>query len=232
MNNAIASITPAAIADVPSLRVMPRPATLEWRRLHAVAKAALLVCSDDTTRANLNSVLFRMRDKRLTVCATDGHRLLKMDIELQSIVDECEFLISRSDLQQWAKIVPPKNPKKSRLPEVEICVYCEPGRVSFVSAGCHHSFAPVPDTLFPPYNEVIPAGAVATEADGLRKVPVATAFAAQYLIDLGSVAKLIGRARINYMVKLEVAKKDLEPTRCDIEGDGMSSIYVLMPMRF
>ena len=215
--------------NAPALQVVPRPATLSWAKFNSALKAALIVCSDDETLPNLNSLLIKSDGASLIIVSTDGHRLVKMTLRA-CLCDPFEFMLSRKDARQLALVVPPRRTKRDRGPEPEMSVNFYHGRAFFVSDACHYPYVPVTDRMFPPYEEVIPAPATAGD-DGTRQIASAVGFAAEYLRDLGTIGKLVGLRNGASPIKIELAKHPLDPMRAEIVGDDIETIYVLMPIR-
>lgn len=223
---------------------MSKTVTLDWSSFRNAVKAAIIVCSDGDSQISLESILFEVSSGKLRIVATDGHRMLQ--IEMIANTDDSElfsFLLNRTDMIAWVKIAPPKKGIDS---SVEITVTSERAKGEPGFNGHTYDFVPdvisiktpvatcelkTVDAQFPPCDQVIPVRAVADLPEGKRAMPLVCGFNAGYLADLGAIAKLVGDNK--QAATIELPTEELGPIRFDIQNSKqqIASIYVLMTMR-
>lgn len=140
-------------------------------------KALLICAAKKDIRYYLNGVYFESSDNGLIAVATDGHRLLAINLPNET-VEGVKALIPRALIEAAIK---------TKAPIVEISI--EGQQVTLTSAGQSTSGA-ISEGVFPDYRRVIPA-----TASGERTAD----FNYEYLVDFDKVAKLLcgGLARVS-----------------------------------
>lgn len=228
-SKAAKTTTKPALALVPAVeqpandRMYNRSVSINWVALRAAMKAALVVCSTDDSRLALNSILVEVSTTSIRLVATDGHRLIRIDVAGAESSGKFSVQLTRESAMAWVKLTPPKiEGYKVELAAAKVgSVECMAISSSFGSTVMSSV-----DAQFPPYDQVIPT------FDKSRKPAAAIAINAQYLGDIGAIGKQLTSDRTG-RVELRLGTSDLDPIRLDIENPvgGFEATYVVMPMR-
>lgn len=109
-------------------------------------KTVQYAASTEQTRYFLNGVYFELKDKKLNLVATDGRRLSKTDIAVNTQI-EAGIIVPVKALNILAKVVKPDMELKVIIDEKQVFFFCD--NISIVSN--------IIDGTFPNYHQVIPA---------------------------------------------------------------------------
>lgn len=132
------------LAATPSL---PKDwATVSARAVLDVLEAVSPAMADDTTRPHLSCVLLEIERLTMRGVATDGHRLHKREVSVQSDV-ELSLMLPPKAVAEVGRIA------KSAESTIEIG---KSGPYVFVRSGTTTFHAKLVDEVFPPYQKVIP----------------------------------------------------------------------------
>ena len=220
------SIDTTAVEHEPAARVV----SVEWSRLRAALKAALVVASTDESRTVLNSILVEVEQDQIRLVTTDGNRLLRVLVALPVVRENphrnFSSLIRRDAAIAWTKIATPKG---GAIPlKVELTSKGEDFSTSGATiSSCFGSSAlDTTDAQFPPYEQAIPL------YEESRKPAHVVGLSAKHLGDVGTIGGLIASGRTGG-VELQLGSHELDPIRIDIHNpiDGFDATYVIMPMR-
>lgn len=165
---------------------------------------ALLICAGKKDiRYYLNGVYFETSPHGLVAVATDGHRLLAINLHHNHITNDIKATVPRALIEIAVK---------TKSPNVEITIEGE--HVTLASVGQSTSGA-LCEGKFPNYNRVIP-----TTATGERIAD----FNNEYLVDFDKVAKLLNSNSLARVVQNGLSA-------AMVHFSDNNAIGVVMPMR-
>lgn len=165
---------------------------------------ALLICAGKKDiRYYLNGVYFETSPHGLVAVATDGHRLLAINLHHNHITSDIKAIVPRALIEIAVK---------TKAPNVEITI--EGDHVTLLSAGQSTSGA-LCEGKFPDYKRVIPE-----KASGERIAD----FNNEYLVDFDKVGKLLQGGEL-----ARVVQNGLSAALVHFSDDN--AIGVVMPMR-
>lgn len=187
-------------------------------------RASLIVCSKDDSRVALNSIRFEIDGCRVRLISTDGHRLLRVSVALDSnkLGDSRQFQISRRDAIRWVNVCSLGGIGQT---EVELKDRAN-GSVLFGLPDAKVTARRVTRD-FPPYETITPA-----LADTIEKASHVR-LSYRYLRDLADIAPIIQGTEYETSIRLQPVSCANDPIRFDIDAKSraISATYTLMPMR-
>jgi DNA polymerase III subunit beta len=133
--------------SIPELTCSVEAITANSKALAGKIESTIFSVSTDETRPFLNSLLFQIREKGLTLVSTDGHRL--------TVLKEGETSSGSRDI-----LVPLRAAKEilnlCKGPEQDVLLYADTA-ILFVSVNGFVFSCKLADGQFPPYNQIIPS---------------------------------------------------------------------------
>lgn len=165
-------------SDFPHL---PEPAKGEASLTLDVDVVALLIStthfsiSTDETRLHLNSALFEWKGGFVRMVTTDGHRLSRMQIQVQTKAPDLTMLVPLKGVQELRRLC-----DEARGEGVKTLQLQRSGQNAFFQIGGIQFGVKLVDAQFPPYDQVIPSSTAysigaprAAVADAIRAVSIA-----------------------------------------------------------
>lgn len=217
-------VTVAGRAPVPSEPTDCSQAVIHFRPdlCARVLQACLPFTSTDNTPPILTSLNFcyslpGSADSRLIIAATDGHRLIQVEISDLALADvsalqaNADYLILREDIR---------------------------GLIALAKAAAKRKDATFPlpvmrrDCTFISYAQEIPPQAPLCSAKGVQatRQDVRLGFSAAYMIDAcNAIRQLDGIRNRNPVLELSLGGAS-SPARVDCRGNGYSATVVVMPV--
>lgn len=109
--------------------------------------------STDETRAHLNSALFECDESKVRMVTTDGHRLSKMEIDVEGLAAKTAMLLPLKAVMELRRLVDEVTTNRD---ETLVKISQTGPNAFFDIAGIRFSVKLI-DAQFPPYEQVIPA---------------------------------------------------------------------------
>ncbi|MDX2199729.1 MAG: DNA polymerase III subunit beta [Phycisphaerae bacterium] len=126
--------------------------TVDGRDLQRAIASTSYAAARETGRYAINGILWKKRDKRLNMVATDGRRLACAGIRLvESSAGDFEVIVPAKALNVFERVFPTSNVDAERIVHVKLL----PTQV-MLKFGGRMLCAALVDGHFPNYNEVIP----------------------------------------------------------------------------
>lgn len=211
---------PTSLAtDYPKLP--PVPATdpdlvLTQKQLHTLIDAVAYAVSDDETRPNLNSALLTVQDGIVRMVATDGHRMSICDLPVEH-PRHLVFLVPLKALKQLRKLDAETVDFTLTNAGLSVCQ----GRLQFK----------LPDTVFPPYQQVIPKTKHWLETDAVPLIEAIKAVAVSAPHTKGLRLTLLTEGLIRVQAESPDSGEGVDELPCGWDGPeltvGINYAYLL-----
>jgi DNA polymerase-3 subunit beta len=214
---------------LPSPESKEKELTLPVSIVERLISATHFSISTDETRLHLNSALFEWDEKCVRMVTTDGHRLSKLEIEVETGLSPSSMLIPLKGIMELKRLCEEALSGDGADPTLTLS---QSGPNAFVSVAGFDFSAKLVDAQFPPYERVIPESSGravraprAAVTDAIKAVSLAASDRT------GGVKLVLSAGKLRFESESSEGGQAFDDVPVDYQGDevtlGFSAKYFL-----